>query len=313
MRSLLLALALIGLTGCADAAPVSGIYLSKSLNKVMMIQMVKTPDGHVQGRIEELILNTDGTLKDNDFALDGAIDGNQVTLKANELLGMGDTYIGTVDGTTLRLMMVNGQNTLIKSDMATFANAKAALQNKGSNIIAANKRANDQAQRKAEYDQAVAKRQSDFQNLQNAAQPFDSLPTQLSTAETDSATYLDKVKQQHDKIADDIAALKARWLVTPPNDRNSIQNDAYGQQNDMTALANEFRANETKLSGAYDLLRNAINDLKARCASAIQLNEPTVPQCDRADTYAAEYQSSRDKVRASWLNTEQMFKPANTR
>jgi len=300
MKGFIIAAALLTSASTCSAASVSGIYLSKLSNHFLMIQMVKTPDGHVQGRLEEIILNGDGTLKDDTFPLDGAIDGDQITLKANELFGMGDSFSGTVDGTTLRLIMNNGQNTLFKSDMAGMSKAKADLQTAGINIIAGNQRA-----------KAEAQRQADFQSLQSDAQAFEKLVFGLSDVETGSGAILADFKQRHDRIVGNIDALKAKWLLTPPEDKGSVEGDIQSQQGDMQALGGDFRAKESRLSGLYDQIRSGINDFKAKCANAIKANEPTVPQCNSADTYMAKYQASRAKVRTTWLDSEQMFIPKN--
>ncbi len=296
MRGFSIAAVLLASASACSAAPVSGIYLSKTFNHVLMIQMVKTPDGHVQGRIEEITLNSDGTLKDDNFPLDGAIDGDQVTLKANELFGMGDTLSGTVDGTTLRLMANNGQNTLIKSDITGVAKAKADLQAAGNNIISSNQRA-----------QAQAQRQSDYQNLATTGQAFEKLPGALAKLENSTDERLASYKQRRDKIAQSIKALKVKWFLTPNEDRGYVEGDIQSQQSDMHALESDFRADETGLSGLFDRIRDTISGFKTQCASAVRTNEPTVPQCANADTFMAEYQISRDKVRINWQSMEQTF------
>ena len=45
-----------------------------------MVQIIRTPDQRLAGRIEEVSLGSDGSVQDNSIAMDGAADGSQVTL-----------------------------------------------------------------------------------------------------------------------------------------------------------------------------------------------------------------------------------------
>jgi hypothetical protein len=132
-----LIIGLVAITAHFNAKSISGIYVQKFSNGLEFIQIVATKDGKVAGRGESVILEVDGKLTDNSFALDGSTDGYQISLKSNLIFGFGFTYSGTADGTSLRLISDDGPLHLFKSDLDTFATEKISLQARGQSIASA--------------------------------------------------------------------------------------------------------------------------------------------------------------------------------
>lgn len=92
MGRLLGTLLLLSFTWSAAAAEekVSGVYLGSTPDFVELVQIVKTPDGRLAGRIQSTSLNEKGEIATGSFTLEGATDGKQVILSAKSLLIQGD-------------------------------------------------------------------------------------------------------------------------------------------------------------------------------------------------------------------------------
>lgn len=69
---------MILLNSGANSNSVSGVYVQKFADGILFIQIVKSPDGKVSGRVEVVSMQPSGILKDRSYSLDGTIDGNQI-------------------------------------------------------------------------------------------------------------------------------------------------------------------------------------------------------------------------------------------
>lgn len=113
----------------ASAAEVSGVYLGSTPDLVELVQIVKTPDERLAGRIESTTLNEKGEIETNSFMLEGAADGKQVILAAKSLLLHGDVSLtGFVDGDLLDLSWPGGHRTYQRGDSYGYQAAVTGLQ-----------------------------------------------------------------------------------------------------------------------------------------------------------------------------------------
>ena len=150
MLSMIAATALtVGFPVSADGATVSGVYVGASADNVQMVQIVRTPDGRLVGRIEDVTLAPNGSVQDNAMAMDGAADGQQITLspKAGFIATFGGSVSGFVDGDLLDLSWQGGHSVLRRSDAYGFEAAVAALHTRSAQM-AADRQARDAAQAK---------------------------------------------------------------------------------------------------------------------------------------------------------------------
>lgn len=140
--TLLVAVSLL-LSGCWRHE-VSGKYIAKFTNGVYWLQLVQTPDGHLTGQIEILVLGADGKVEYNNLSITGAADGNNVSmsLKPISFLPFTVTASGALDGDKLTLTggFTGGQPTtvvLVRSDVSDYQAQANALNMQSSSILAA--------------------------------------------------------------------------------------------------------------------------------------------------------------------------------
>lgn len=126
--------------GCgarAGDADISGVYVAASPSDVEMVQIIKTPDGRIVGRIETTTLDEKGDLETKSFSMEGAAGGNQVTLSTKSILFNGDLSLtGFVDGDLLDLAWEGGRQTYERSDSYGYQAAVTGLRAQAGQVIA---------------------------------------------------------------------------------------------------------------------------------------------------------------------------------
>jgi hypothetical protein len=102
------------------------------------VQIVRTPDGRLAGRLEEIGLSADGNTKDTTIALEGAADGGQIVLSPKSLLLSGDatSMTGFIDGDLLDLSWQGGHASLKRADAHAFEVAVTVLKARSAMILA---------------------------------------------------------------------------------------------------------------------------------------------------------------------------------
>lgn len=120
--SILLCMALL-LASCGrpDA---SGIYLAASDRRVTLIQIVENKDGGLTGRLEQVSINADGTVKDETIPLDGAASGDDLIFKPTSVWFGGLQASGTFSGGNLTL---TGAGFTIEAELSSLENYQAAV------------------------------------------------------------------------------------------------------------------------------------------------------------------------------------------
>lgn len=111
------------------AEALSGVYLGSSADFVELVQIVRTPDGRLAGRIESTTLSEKGEIETDSFTLEGAADGKQIILSAKSLLLRGDASLtGFVDDDLLDLSWPGGHRTYQRGDTYDYQAAVSGLQ-----------------------------------------------------------------------------------------------------------------------------------------------------------------------------------------
>ncbi len=173
LRGMVASCALTLGTPAALADGISGTYVGKGSNGAFLVQIVGTSDGHLTGRYEQVVLQTNGALADMNATIDGAVDGQTVvvTIKPAEFLSGSIAASGSIEGSVLHLTGGgNGSSltlNLVRSDEAAFHAQVAALADQARQITDANARqeaARRQAKAAAEW----------LANLQDLTQRMDS-------------------------------------------------------------------------------------------------------------------------------------------
>jgi hypothetical protein len=84
------------------AGDVTGTYVARFTNASKMLQLVQTPAGTLSGQYEEAIVNQQGELQEQSFAVDGAANGNKITITIRPgVLSTVVSMFGSLDGDTL--------------------------------------------------------------------------------------------------------------------------------------------------------------------------------------------------------------------
>lgn len=173
---LLSALIAATLAGCSRS-DISGHYVARFSNGVYGLQLVETPDRHLTGQLDTVILNQNNKLEYTSFTATGVEDRGSVSLsfKQSGLLGAQLSGSGTMDGTSLSLTgNVNpGKVSTVNFTRASDQQYKTAI----NDLISA---ASNAAAQKAEADarNALIAKQNAFsgagQNLVGRLQRFNS-------------------------------------------------------------------------------------------------------------------------------------------
>ena len=81
IRFVILAVLAMSLVACGKPT-VTGTYVGKSGDSVVLLDLVQTGGGQVTGRLEGISLKADGSISDDASAVSGLTDGKSVSLAA---------------------------------------------------------------------------------------------------------------------------------------------------------------------------------------------------------------------------------------
>jgi hypothetical protein len=135
-RMIYVVLILLVLTGCQRE--ISGTYVAKSPNEVAFLQLVKTPDSHLTGRLGLVTLGADGTVNQQSVVLSGVVAHNNIILSATAFGVQTATVSGTLDGKQLTLTTLQPDPLIFqRSDENAYQAEVKALNIRARQIIAA--------------------------------------------------------------------------------------------------------------------------------------------------------------------------------
>lgn len=140
---LYLAAASVLLIGCSRHE-VSGSYIAKFTNGIYWLQLVETPDRHLTGQFDTLVLGTDGKVAYDNLSVTGAADGDKISvlLKPISLLPFTVTASGALDGDKLTLSggFTGGQPStvvLVRTEASEYQAQVKAINTQSQRILAA--------------------------------------------------------------------------------------------------------------------------------------------------------------------------------
>lgn len=172
--------AAILLAGCGKPNA-SGIYVSSTINEVVMIQLIQTDDGKLTGRLEDTTVGPDGAINNKAVSADGAVSNNDILLRPASVWLGGMQASGSFDRSTLKLTFDGGSLNAERSDLNKYQIALAHLQTSASDKqvqVAAAKAAGIVRQAEIAFNQNISTTRdkiqmsalqirSDTQNLEN--------------------------------------------------------------------------------------------------------------------------------------------------
>lgn len=298
---LCVAAALILLSGCSRH-DVSGKYLAKFTNGIYWMQLVKTPDNHVTGQFDTLILGIDGKVEYNTLAVTGAADGNNISLllKPNSVLPFTVTASGSIDGDKLTLMggfTSNQPSTvvLVRSDASEYEAQAKVLNAQSHSIVTA--RADAEARQKAVQKERdlIAKINQLVVRVDRFKAVAVVLQGKLSTVEHRYQAMTSKMeeylKRERQLVGNPKASFDRRQISfavrQPVFVTNQLHSDVLGAQSDFrkngTLLLNELsqvrQTCEGNLrAGADNLVRTDAEALNSACRRLIDAYSPYTRQ-----------------------------------
>lgn len=291
----------MALAACIQSdSDVSGVYVEQTGSELVLIQIVKSEDGNVTGR-GELVKFVNGQLDMQSFSLTGTADGSQISLKSNVFLGLGPSFSGEVKSNTLTLVGVEGQSVLKRSSLEQFTKQKNELVS-ATQVVAVtdqNLKAGEQ-QRKFLADLA-----EEGLNIEIK------VPQAYTVLEQKTDAILANTRSRYDGIQGNISKLKAEWLITPADDKGSVEGDIQSLKGDLLALEGDYVANLIDLRMAYDQLQAGLNGFKEKCDKAISMSYTPVPsQCGKSGEWIMQYDNHRaaTKVKVDAANAAMFVK-----
>lgn len=287
VRSRLLLLGVAGVlaslvVACGPAAPTTGSYVAEFSNGAAYLAWTRT-DTSVSGNFSQAIWRDGDTALTNEaFNVTGTADGNSISLKLDEGLGLGPTGVGTFNGDRLTLTFpsTNGkvnQYVFRPGTQADYAGLVATVQ---SQIDAANAAA--EAERAAAEEQA--RRDAAVQNASAAlGNAIDALSSNADVLEGSAANMASAVEHVAGSIDDGMQLAYERlrgWTQVQPMDDVAQGNvcvalgdvevargDVDVAVGDVEVAEDPYKSALSDRSGYVSAVQAAVTDLNAAVAA----------------------------------------------
>lgn len=289
----------IGIVVCATMFLVScgkpnasGIYLAASDHNVTLIQIVENKDGGITGRLEQISINADGTVKDETIPLDGAASGHDLILKPTSVWFGGLQASGTFSSNHLTL---TGSGFTIEARISSLENYQAAVAHLQS--IAAEDR-----QRVADARAVQARQAADAKAVADTA-------NKTATIEKDTAQLRDDTAKMnaaiancpnfHQRAAANTARI-AKMLEVATTLSSMQRNQLIVEANQVQVGTNQIEVARSQYAiGLNQIVQDAgpiAEQLKHFCDSpdGAQFSQPCGPAKAAADDFTASFARGRN-------------------
>lgn len=292
-HQLLLFLAMVILVACSANNSITGVYLGKMRDSMILVQLIATPDGKISGRGEIVSVLTSGEIRNASFPLTGSVDEGQIILKVDLLLGIGKTIGGTFDENTLHLISENSSFDLTRGDLKAFEQEKQKLLQAGKAIVL------ESQQNKIQLEAR------DFQQkLESEGKSIEVTISQLPNLERGADILISQTKLKRDSLVSEIKKLIAKL----PSDDGSIEYKVDNLDSDLYDLKNDLVANMNNGSTKYSSLRSELEDFKAQCEIGTSQYKLALPsQCIDYQQLSDSFVSSRTTMRTKYDDANKMF------
>ncbi len=122
---------------------ITGTYVAKADNAAILLQLVESNDGKLEGQYQSLFINDDGSLKSEAYSVSGDVDGWDISLSLKEMgfLPVTETVSGKFNGFALTLAFVSNKGqpfvqNFSTSNISEFQNWSNELRKKSQSILA---------------------------------------------------------------------------------------------------------------------------------------------------------------------------------
>jgi hypothetical protein len=297
---------LIALAAFANLSgpPFSGVYVGASADTVQLVQIVRTPDGHLAGRVEEVTLTPDGSIKDSTLPLDGASDGDQLVLtpKSALLEANATSMTGFVSGDLLDLSWQGGHRTLKRADAYAFEAAVTGLKARSAMIVA-------QARARA----LEAKRANDLNTLLSVTQTLADevagigrdLPSVEGRLAAIQASYHDlQVAAARDRHRQQYMLAQPGFAVAAMRSGTNAQ----GAEVQLAGLHGEAAALHGELALRFKTTRGRVSETQVACRSLGTGPEPQVGRaCLESSMALAELDALAGRATTAFNSAEAVY------
>ena len=236
-------------------AEVSGVYIGTTPSIVELVQIVKTPDGRIAGRIESTVLDENGELETSAFTIEGAADGKQVILSTKSILFSGDISLtGFVDKDLLDLSWPEGRRTYQRGNSYDYQAAVTGLKERSLRIHLEN---------------AENKARSNYSELLKILSVIESNDSIASTQLTNfGAQYKKLYSRYYDRQR------RANFLWSSGDSTataSRLDREAARTQQEIFRLDRTVHTFHSSLKQKFDASRDLIASIKTYCAEYDQV------------------------------------------
>ena len=289
----------------AAGPSVSGVYVGAAGETVQLVQLIKLPDGRLAGRLEEVTLDTDGAVKDDTIPLEGAADGEQITLSPKSLLLSGNaaSLTGFVQGDTLDLSWQgSGHITLTRSDAYAFEAAVTGL--KARSLIIRNEK--DARQRSADHQSMVATLIQSAQEVSNKASSL-----QREAMNTEQQMQTSRYQFQNMQIAASHDRHRERVMQMVEGSTLAASDNgvkAAGIDVEIESLHTSVEATQSDFTGKVTAVRQIVAKAQILCRTLAGSAEYNVQSaCESVETKSHEVDALGSQMDEAFAETEDTY------
>jgi hypothetical protein len=267
----MIAMLAVSVSGCGKPT-VTGTYVGKSGDGVVLLDLVQADGGQVTGRLEGISLKPDGSISDDASAVSGLTDGKSVSLAARpiSLLPVTVQITGKLEGGHLNVSAGDTfSSDLVRSDVATFHDEAAKLRKRSSTILAA--RAAAAAEQAAQVaaqqaaQQAAAGRAALLQTITALVPRVDQMNARLGSIATKGAT----IEAAYTKTTEQMVALLERERALTGDARSYQRGQvSYAIQQNASAADrahSQVQSSQIELGGSLTQLGTEADAALASC------------------------------------------------
>lgn len=228
----------MSLVACGKPS-VTGTYVGKSGDSVVLLDLVQADGGQVTGRLEGISLKPDGRLSNDTSSVSGLTDGKSVSLavKPIALLPATVQITGKLEGRHLNVSAGGAFSAdLVRSDVASFHGEAAKLRKRSSAMLAARAAVEAEQATQLAAEQAAGRRAALLQTIAALVLRVDQMNARLGSVAVKSAT----IEAGYARTTEQMAALLER--------ERSLRGDARSFQRSQVSFAIQQGASSTERS-----------------------------------------------------------------
>jgi hypothetical protein len=256
--------------------------------------------------MEVVTLSQDGSVQDNDIAMDGASDGNQLTVspKSGFLGAFGGSLSGVIAGDALDLSWQGGHAFFRRSSVEAFEAAVNSLRSRGAVVIAA---------RNAE---AMARqREAAVQSVLSTARSVDSKLVALAAVTDRTKTYTSNMITRFADVAAQIHRKRTEQRILSLTTATGVAAmnagvDAQGLMVKLNGLHIDLESVEGDVVSDVSDVRNTILDFAKGCGGIGGADDRARDACGALAGDKAKFNALTTDLRSTFNQAEQSYQDA---